>query len=231
MVKRKPTQVKGPSSPEAIAMRRLVRGSDVQNLESVTLPEEDYGDRQHLIFYQEDGGIRATNEENKNMDQIYYLGIIDILTPYNTLKKMEHCWKGLSADIVSFARCFPLSVRVKLMAMSSTKLVLYLPQNMPIGSSLSCRLSCEAVVVVRSSSQNKLPLLSARARAELRCIYADAPRTTARTLHAPLPPPLLPEDVLPRPPNSICSKYTHLVNLAPMDFYHLSAPPRSKMVF
>ena len=103
MVKRKPTQIKGPSSPEAIAMRRLVRESDVQNLESIQLPEEDHGERQHLIFYQEDGGIRATDEENSNLDHIYYLGIIDILTPYNTLKKMEHVWKGLSADIVSYS--------------------------------------------------------------------------------------------------------------------------------
>ena len=80
MVKRKPTQIKGPSSPEAIAMRLLVRESDVQNLESIQLPEEDHGERQHLIFYQEDGGIRATDEENSNLDHIYYLGIIDCLT-------------------------------------------------------------------------------------------------------------------------------------------------------
>jgi 1-phosphatidylinositol-4-phosphate 5-kinase len=32
------------------------------------------------------------------MDVIYYLGIIDILTPYGGLKKCEHFWKGLSAD-------------------------------------------------------------------------------------------------------------------------------------
>ncbi|KAI0703017.1 SAICAR synthase-like protein [Cytidiella melzeri] len=99
MIKRKPTQVKGTPSPEVIAMRRLVRESDPQTLESITLPEEDHGERQHLIFYQEDGGIRATDEENNNLDHIYYLGIIDILTPYNTLKKVEHIWKGLSADI------------------------------------------------------------------------------------------------------------------------------------
>ncbi|KIJ23399.1 hypothetical protein M422DRAFT_276032 [Sphaerobolus stellatus SS14] len=31
-------------------------------------------------------------------DTIYYLGIIDICTPYTVVKKLEHFWKGLSAD-------------------------------------------------------------------------------------------------------------------------------------
>ena len=35
------------------------------------------------------------------MDTIYYLGIIDILTPYTVVKRAEHFWKGLSADRVS----------------------------------------------------------------------------------------------------------------------------------
>lgn len=85
-------------------MRRLVRESDPLSLHqsTIALPEEDHIERQHLLFYQDDGGIRATNEENNNLNTIYYLGIIDILTPYNTLKKLEHIWKGMSADIVSF---------------------------------------------------------------------------------------------------------------------------------
>ncbi|KAK7022833.1 Phosphatidylinositol-4-phosphate 5-kinase [Paramarasmius palmivorus] len=55
-------------------------------------------DRTHFVFYQDEGGLRATDENNENMDMIYYLGVIDILTPYNGLKKVEHFWKGLSAD-------------------------------------------------------------------------------------------------------------------------------------
>ncbi|KAH9924066.1 uncharacterized protein B0H18DRAFT_955645 [Fomitopsis serialis] len=100
-VRRKPTQVKGPGSPDAIAMRRIMRESDPKRLGSATLrlPEEDTtGDRQHFLFYQDEGGLRATNDQNENMDTIYYLGVIDILTPYNTKKKVEHFWKGLSAD-------------------------------------------------------------------------------------------------------------------------------------
>ncbi|KAG2055963.1 SAICAR synthase-like protein [Suillus hirtellus] len=55
-------------------------------------------DRDHFLFYQDEGGLQATDESNEEMDVIYYLGIIDILTPYGGLKKCEHFWKGLSAD-------------------------------------------------------------------------------------------------------------------------------------
>ena len=104
IIKRKPTQSKGASSPEAIALRRIMRESDPKALGATTikLPEEDTGgERQHFLFYQDEGGLRATDEANQNMDTIYYLGVIDIFTPYGTFKKLEHFWKGLSADRVS----------------------------------------------------------------------------------------------------------------------------------
>ncbi|KAK0203492.1 SAICAR synthase-like protein [Desarmillaria ectypa] len=90
----------GTFSPEAIAMRRAMRESDPKRLGkgTIRLPEEDTGERQHFIFYQDEGGLRATDETNENMDTIYYLGVIDILTPYSVVKKLEHFWKGLSAD-------------------------------------------------------------------------------------------------------------------------------------
>lgn len=44
------------------------------------MPEELLSDRKHLIFYGDDGGLRATNEDNTPSDEIYYLGIIDCLT-------------------------------------------------------------------------------------------------------------------------------------------------------
>ncbi|KII87645.1 hypothetical protein PLICRDRAFT_111621 [Plicaturopsis crispa FD-325 SS-3] len=100
-MRRKPTQVKGSTSPEAIAMRRAMRESDPKRLGAegaIELPEEDTGDRQQLIFYQDEGGLRATDEENMPMDTVYYLGVIDILTPYSFAKKCEHLWKGMQAD-------------------------------------------------------------------------------------------------------------------------------------
>ena len=87
-------------------MRRAIyRTSDPKRLDNIQLPDDgdqQLGDRQHLIFYQDEGGLRATDEGNEVMDTIYYLGVIDILTPYTVLKKTEHFWKSLNADRVSF---------------------------------------------------------------------------------------------------------------------------------
>ncbi|TFK19346.1 SAICAR synthase-like protein [Coprinopsis marcescibilis] len=91
----------GIKSPEAIAMRRAMRSSDpkrIGNDSSIHLPEEDSVDKHHFIFYQDEGGLRATDEKNDPLDTIYYLGVIDILTPYGVVKKMEHFWKGLKDD-------------------------------------------------------------------------------------------------------------------------------------
>lgn len=86
-------------------MRRAMRSSDPKRLgkDTIRLPEEDTGggDRQHFLFYQDEGGLRATDEANDGLDTIYYLGVIDILTPYTGAKKLEHFWKGLKADRVS----------------------------------------------------------------------------------------------------------------------------------
>ena len=81
-----------------MALRSAVCASAPEPARS--LPEEDVNDR-GVIFYSDEGGLQATDEANNAMDTIYYLGIIDILTPYTVLKKVEHIWKGLSADIVS----------------------------------------------------------------------------------------------------------------------------------
>jgi 1-phosphatidylinositol-4-phosphate 5-kinase len=80
-----------------------MRESDPKQLGygTIHLPESDIGDRQQFIFYQDEGGLRATDEGNEPMDTIYYLGVIDILTPYSGLKKLEHFWKGLRSDRVS----------------------------------------------------------------------------------------------------------------------------------
>ncbi|CAK5268600.1 unnamed protein product [Mycena citricolor] len=99
------TAIKGSarvSSPEAIAMRRAMRESDPKRLGhgrgTLRLPEEDTGDRRDFLFYRDEGGLRATDEANDPTETIYYLGVIDILTPYSMAKKLEHFWKGLRAD-------------------------------------------------------------------------------------------------------------------------------------
>lgn len=96
MTRRKPSSIKG--NKEASAMRKVVRRSDPKALTSAVaeLPTSDSADRRHFLFYQDEGGLRATDEANEPLDVIYYLGIIDILTPYNTVKKFEHLWKCLT---------------------------------------------------------------------------------------------------------------------------------------
>lgn len=56
--------------------------------------------RRFCYFYAEDGGLRATDEEDRESILLYFLGVIDILTPYNFKKKTEHLVKSLTQDKV-----------------------------------------------------------------------------------------------------------------------------------
>ena len=103
-------------------MRRGGRsGSDPQaaiGSLSNELPGLNSTDRQHFIFYQDEGGYRATDDVNQPMDTIYYLGVIDITTPYNALKKAEHFWKGMRADRVSCVGRLFASFKLQLLRIS-----------------------------------------------------------------------------------------------------------------
>ncbi|KAH9905765.1 SAICAR synthase-like protein [Xylariomycetidae sp. FL2044] len=50
------------------------------------------------LFYADDGGLRATHEDDTAGEEVYYLGVIDCLTHYGIIKKIENFWKGLSND-------------------------------------------------------------------------------------------------------------------------------------
>lgn len=58
---------------------------------------EDAPLERSFLFYSDEGGLRSTNEFNLPMERIYYLGVIDILTPYGTSKRAESLWKGIMA--------------------------------------------------------------------------------------------------------------------------------------
>lgn len=83
-----------------------VKVSDPVALGPSTLPSDSFSERRHCIFYADDGGLLSTNENNERGEDLYYLGIIDILTPYNYVKKIEHYWKSLSQDKVSLPSLF-----------------------------------------------------------------------------------------------------------------------------
>ncbi|GAA6027112.1 hypothetical protein JCM8097_002399 [Rhodosporidiobolus ruineniae] len=93
-VSRKPTQVK--RDADASALRKAVQRSDPRALGDVSeLPEHDNSERRLFLFYQDEGGMRATGDSNEDLGVIYYLGIIDILTPYTLVKRLEHFFRGM----------------------------------------------------------------------------------------------------------------------------------------
>lgn len=53
--------------------------------------------KREFTFYSDDGGFRATHEDNSPGDEIFFLSIIDCLTHYGTVKKLEHLWSKFSS--------------------------------------------------------------------------------------------------------------------------------------
>ncbi|KAE8225579.1 hypothetical protein CF319_g1722 [Tilletia indica] len=85
---------------DAFALREAVRRSDPKALSSVTttLPDHDASERRHFLFYQDEGGFRSTDANNQPGQMIYYLGVIDLFTPYTSVKRGEHFFKGLTQN-------------------------------------------------------------------------------------------------------------------------------------
>lgn len=80
------------SSHRADLFKTNPRGVD----RGVDLPNGVFPGRSKYIFYGHDGGIRATDENNEPLPEIYYLGIIDCLTNYSLKKRLETFWRSLS---------------------------------------------------------------------------------------------------------------------------------------
>lgn len=77
---RRPTQVKRDREKAASALRKAVQQTDAKALsEKNKLPDKDRSERKHFIFYQDEGGFQATDDDDVGLQMIYYLGIIDIL--------------------------------------------------------------------------------------------------------------------------------------------------------
>lgn len=102
-VRRKPSSVK--AGAEAKTVRRAVARSDPKRLLNAKsqLPQDGSADRRHFLFYQDEGGLQATDELNQPMDMIYYVGIIDICTPYNMTKRIEHAWKSMTENAITIS--------------------------------------------------------------------------------------------------------------------------------
>jgi len=91
---------KSKKDPMAMALARAMAETEPVSLEtsSSTLPESIPKVKKHFIFYRDDGGFRATDENNIELQEIYFLGIIDIFTNYNMKKKIENICKSVISD-------------------------------------------------------------------------------------------------------------------------------------
>ncbi|KAL3466806.1 hypothetical protein BJX64DRAFT_274438 [Aspergillus heterothallicus] len=85
---------------KARELRMLIQKERPVPLEKATakMPDEILDERKYHVFYSDDGGFRATHESGQPGQEIYYLGIIDCLTHYGTVKRIEHFFKGLTND-------------------------------------------------------------------------------------------------------------------------------------
>ncbi|KAF5024021.1 hypothetical protein F66182_3923 [Fusarium sp. NRRL 66182] len=96
------TPSKMENARKARELRQMIRQErPVPMGQSANKMPDELQDGQHRpgwVFGQDDGGFRATHEDNTPADEIYYLGVIDCLTHYGIIKKIEHFWKGLSSD-------------------------------------------------------------------------------------------------------------------------------------
>lgn len=69
---RKPTQVK--RDADASALRKAVQRSDPRALGGKhELPEHENSEKRMFLFYQDEGGMRATGDNNEDLGVIYYL--------------------------------------------------------------------------------------------------------------------------------------------------------------
>ncbi|KAI4798312.1 SAICAR synthase-like protein, partial [Aureobasidium sp. EXF-8846] len=98
MLMRTPSKLE--NARKAHELRELIRNEKPipMGLSLDKMPDEMAGrHRKQSYFYSDDGGFRATHENDMAGEEIYYLGIIDCLTHYSMVKRLEHFWKGLSS--------------------------------------------------------------------------------------------------------------------------------------
>lgn len=89
------------SARKARELRQMVKAERPVPMHHTTdrMPDElAEGHSRGGLFYNDDGGLRATHEDDTPGEEVYYLGVIDCLTHYGMIKKIEHFWKGLSSD-------------------------------------------------------------------------------------------------------------------------------------
>lgn len=87
----------------AASMRLEPLNLDLDNLDLDHIPQE----KTVSVFQRDEGGWGSLYSIEEGSREIYYLGIIDILTPYNGKKKLEHAYKSIKYDKNSISAVSP----------------------------------------------------------------------------------------------------------------------------
>ncbi|KAI8390947.1 uncharacterized protein BYT42DRAFT_489440 [Radiomyces spectabilis] len=83
---------------KAQVYRQAIAETNPDKVDVSELPDAMFEERRNCIFYADEGGLQATDEQNRPGPVLYFLGIIDILTPYDVKKKSEHFFKSMTQD-------------------------------------------------------------------------------------------------------------------------------------
>ncbi|KAI7869230.1 hypothetical protein BDF14DRAFT_1951240 [Spinellus fusiger] len=86
------------SATKADIVRKALKHANPVQIDTSELPESPSKDRGHCVFYSDNGGYRSSDENDNISDALYFIGVIDILTPYNLVKKTEHLWKSITQN-------------------------------------------------------------------------------------------------------------------------------------
>ncbi|KAI7868768.1 SAICAR synthase-like protein [Spinellus fusiger] len=100
---------------KATMVRKALKSINPVQLNSSELPGSPSEERRYCVFYAEEGGFFSTGEQDEFLDNIYFVGVIDILTPYNLLKRTEHLWKSLTQDKHTISAVHPLEYGARFM--------------------------------------------------------------------------------------------------------------------
>lgn len=76
-------------------LRRAVTSTNPTVINAMDIFAQEVNQRD-LLFYSDDGGFQSTDAKDDPLAEIYYLGVIDCLTPYTKIKRLETFWKSMS---------------------------------------------------------------------------------------------------------------------------------------
>lgn len=90
-----PSAVASMSKVKIAELRKALVSASPMSINELSVVLDEY-QREDFLFYADNGGFRASDENDEPINEIYYLGVIDCLTPYTFFKRAETFWKGLS---------------------------------------------------------------------------------------------------------------------------------------